>query len=448
MKRLYGWWKQGWPWLSLVWLFAYLGYVCMLRVDPDFGWHYRSGEYILAHGVPSHDVFTYTAQNFWWINHEWLNDVLMYGVAHQFGYWVLGLVFAAAWTTAFVLAAGRRLSWTAIGLLLGGVVQYVGVRGVTWTALGLAAVLAIMRRRRRRYPLLPPLFIVWSNVHAGFAIGLAMVALAAVLGRDRRLALWGAAAIPCTLLNPYGYGVYVELWRTMSDHKIAGYIVEWAPLAPNYAVMPLMLTVITLLLLRGPGWSFDWVRPAGLAVAALWSNRHMPLLAVGSLALVDQGLRQAAGWLRLRRWPAGLVAIELLAGVAYPLFLLWRPPAIERSTPLARPVKVLQALKHDPCRGRVFNDYSYGGLMIWALPGVPVYIDGRMPSWSGSEGRYLDRYVEVLKGGEVMRLEFARYNVQCVVLSKVDTNVRDALAAEPGWRLELRAQDAELWRRD
>ncbi|HEY6736490.1 MAG TPA: hypothetical protein VI322_02110 [Candidatus Saccharimonadia bacterium] len=446
MNRVQEWWRRWSPWVLGVWLFGYLAFIATQRVDPDFGWHYRSGEYILAHGVPHYDVFTYTARDFAWVNHEWLNDVVMYAVSHAWGYRWLGFLYAGLWTLALPVGAGRRLRWATAGLALGGLLLYVGVRGVTWTALGLALVLAVVRAGRKRYWLLVPLFLVWANVHAGFAIGLAMVALAAAVKRDKRLALWGLAAVPATLVNPYGLCVYVELWRTMSDGKIAGYIVEWAPLAPNYAVMPYVLAVITVLLLARQRRTFDWLRSAGLVLAALWSNRHMPLLVVGTLGVADEGVRAAMVFVRRSVWV--VVVFDVTLGVLYPLFLLWQPPALDRGVQLARPTLVLQDLKAAPCQGHVFNDYSYGGLMIWALPGVPDYIDGRMPSWSGPRGRYLDRYVEVLKGGDAMREEFARFNVQCAVLSKLDDKLSTALAQTPGWRLARRAQDAELWRRD
>jgi len=49
----------------------------LLLLDPDFGWHLQAGNYFLAHGIPATDVFTYTAKNFPWVDHEWLGDILL-----------------------------------------------------------------------------------------------------------------------------------------------------------------------------------------------------------------------------------------------------------------------------------------------------------------------------------------------------------------------------------
>src|SRR5215475_1111239 len=49
--------------------------------DPDLWWHLRTGELIVqSHDVPHTDPFSFTRQVQPWINHEWLSDVLIYGV--------------------------------------------------------------------------------------------------------------------------------------------------------------------------------------------------------------------------------------------------------------------------------------------------------------------------------------------------------------------------------
>ena len=83
--------------LKIILVFIGFFLIAWVRIDPDFGWHLQAGNYIRAHGIPSHDIFTYTARNFHWIDHEWGNDVivsLLYGVG---GYNLLAVVFAGLW---------------------------------------------------------------------------------------------------------------------------------------------------------------------------------------------------------------------------------------------------------------------------------------------------------------------------------------------------------------
>lgn len=444
----FGRWMVAWG--PLMGAYLLIGFICINRVDPDFGWHYMTGQYIWAHGVPMHDIFTYTARDFRWVNHEWAYSAFVYLVASTWSYRWLGLMFAGLWVGALWLAAGRKPSWITMGLAVGAVIQYVGIRGITASALGLAVVLWLLRRRRH-YWLLVPLVAVWANLHGGFVIGLGMAGLAALWRRERRLFGWVALGGMAALANPYGWRVYEEIWRTMSDGGLAGRIVEWAPLDPTPATAPYVV-LITVLVVTLKGWGFDRVRAIGLVVAALWSNRHMPMLVVGTIGLFEQTAGQIGRLLvfkfgRRGRW--AMIAGAVILGGLYPISLLWwRWPLTTSPHTLDRPTQALAALRDEPCRGQVFNDYTYGGLMIMSLPGVPVYIDGRMPSWKGPEGSYLDRYVEVLKGGDVMREDFTKYGINCVLLSDFDVKLHEALANDPTWHQTVKAQDAELWRRD
>ena len=43
--------------------------------DNSFFWHLRTGEYILDHGIPHHDVFSFTAPGTKWVAQSWLAEV-------------------------------------------------------------------------------------------------------------------------------------------------------------------------------------------------------------------------------------------------------------------------------------------------------------------------------------------------------------------------------------
>jgi hypothetical protein len=414
-------------------------------VSADYGWHYRSGEFVIAHGVPHHDVFSYTAQDFAWVNHEWLSDVVTYGLVHWWGYAAAGLVFAGVWAAAVLVVSRWRPELVTVGLVLGALWEYAGVRPEAWTALGLAFTLRILEWDGKRLWWLLPLYAVWANLHAGFAVGLVMVGLKAVLDRSWRLALWLAAAGTAVLINPFGAGIYVELWRTLTDGHLGGLVAEWAPLSVDPSVMPyLLMAIVVLVSVRKR--DFGWWGSLGLTLAAIVSNRQVPLLVVGSMGFVEPELKRV--WrlvtARLRRPVVVRWAGSLLVGIAFPLSL-WFWPQTAVGAAVRQPARELLALRNQVCQGRVFNDYNYGGLMILWL-GVPDYIDGRMPSWQGPRGRYLDLYARVLQGGTFADQEFTRYGVKCALLSDDDKKLSARLASKPGWRLAVRADGAELWR--
>src|SRR4030042_4468276 len=64
--------------------------------DPDFWWHLRTGQLIVDTGsIPKADPFSYTAAGSPWIAHEWLSDLLIYGIESNVGYWGNVIFFGA-----------------------------------------------------------------------------------------------------------------------------------------------------------------------------------------------------------------------------------------------------------------------------------------------------------------------------------------------------------------
>src|SRR5437867_13219696 len=75
-------------------LIAFVGLVTFVApTDPDVWWHLKNGELILASGVPTHDVYSYTANGRPWFVQEWLTEAIMYSLKGAFGYGALSLLF-------------------------------------------------------------------------------------------------------------------------------------------------------------------------------------------------------------------------------------------------------------------------------------------------------------------------------------------------------------------
>ena len=78
-------------------LFFYVISICLLclinfKIDPDYLWHIKAGEYIFNHGLLRHDVFSWSVNGNYWMSHEWLFEMFIYllklifGKAHLFVY--------------------------------------------------------------------------------------------------------------------------------------------------------------------------------------------------------------------------------------------------------------------------------------------------------------------------------------------------------------------------
>ncbi len=414
-----------WRWMGVFGLLWALFWMVMVRrIDPDFGWHFESGRYILTHGIPARDIYSYTAPNFPWINHEWLSDVLIALAMKLGGYSLTAGLFGAMWAGALMLAARTwKLPVLAIGFAA--VLGLAVARPNVWSALFFAVMLVAMNRGWRWR--LVPMFVIWANLHGGFVLGFVVLLVAA--WRDRRYLWVLAGSVFATFLNPYGPRLYVEIWRTLSDPQLHGRVQEWRPLEVNW--MTGFYIVLVLLVAFASGWrQRKYVLPGVILAGTFVGVRYFPLFVLSSLSILEEGYEIGWKFLRIRggkRWLVTALALFVMVGPAAKL-------ALSPNNNL--PDREIADLRANPCGGQVFNDYDFGGYMIWKLPGVKVFIDGRMPSWQMNGVSYYQQWRDVIDVAGSVNPTFARYDVKCALLSPTHSRLARQLLSE-GWRVSL-----------
>ena len=419
------------------------------RLDFDFGWHLQAGNYIRAHGIPAHDIYTYTARSYRWVDFEWGNDVILSLVYGLGGYALASVLFTTLWSLALLIAGGFRARLFVLVAATAAILPYVGIRTLAWTVFFLALVLYILRSPRQRLRWwLPLLFLFWANVHAGFIAGLAILAYFALQERRKTTAYQLLLCFLVTFVNPYGPRLYGEIFRTLLDAKLHTQVIEW-----HYLTIPIVAAVFLLLWLSG-FWLFDrkhWKRWFGISpllfLAMLSANRNLPLFVVAAtreldtyLGLALRAIPKKLDW--SRRGMLYVLAGLLVGGLIYTLYITFLPWQPNREA--SYPQQAVAYLRIHRCPGNLFNSYDYGGYLIWKLPNQPVYIDGRMPTWQ----LYMDQYEAISKAPAAhYPQQFRRYNVRCALLMQGSSSNGGSLLRllqKAHWRTVVQANGSVL----
>ncbi|MBI3909749.1 MAG: hypothetical protein HY320_02310 [Armatimonadetes bacterium] len=469
--------------LPLASAFAFVFFLALVALPAyDLGWQLRTGELIVQQGrVPMHDVFGWPTNGERWVVHEWLANVLFYLAYTRLG--PLSLVIykgvAAMIVAGLLLARGWRrtgLFWPALGAMLLGAATlrpYTDVRPQMLTfALLAALMLALDEYRAGRLPWLPwglpPLFLIWANLHGGVVMGLGALALwiageglGVLILRQSfpglgRLALGAAAGALAGLINPNHIWLYHYPFRVLSHPQVQDFILEWN--SPNFHrdwARPLQMVIALTVVLGGLGRQrrLGDLLLAGAAIyASLGGMRHMALVAILAPPLLADGasemLRRAAQQAHLGPTPRWA---HLLAAVTVSLTLMsqaWRVYPRTGQGWHAPPVSVqgwfdhvtgqslfpraaASILAQDPTPGRLFNDYAWGGYLIWRLyPRWQVFIDGR------AEVYYHSSYdaQEDLHYARNWRQHLDEWGID-TVLTAQDGNLGRVIRAAPGWKV-------------
>jgi len=442
--------------------------------DPDVWWHLRTGQLMLATQHAFHtDPYSFTRAEQLWIDHEWLSQVLIFGLYRVAGWGGLivgfGVVVAAGFLITFLRCPGRP--YLAGLIILCGAFASApswGVRPQMFTFLLASVFLLILERSYQRPNLLwwtPFLMLLWVNLHGGYALGIAFLVLF-LLGdaldrgfglqeasrfraRTVRLALALAVCVAVVPLNPYGIRLYWYPLQTLRSQAMQSYIGEWA--SPDFH-KPEYLPVLLMMLatLAFPALSPRRLRPRELVLlltttyAALRSVRHIPIYALVAVPILST-LAQA-WWERrsLSRQPAAkhrlpnrikiLVNAALLGGflvftIARVHYVVRRQAATEERNFPAAAVAFLSAVQPP---GPILNHYNWGGYFIWKLyPQYRVFIDGRADLYGDSFMNELAT-AYYLRGSSWQEL-LEKWSIRTVVLP-VDAPLVTALRARPNWK--------------
>jgi len=434
--------------------------------DPDIWWHLRNAEvFVQTHSVVHRDFYSFTATGSRWINEAWLGELPYYFAWQWFGIrgiyivmlaeveLILVGVFGLACLTSRNVKAAFCASWLAVWLAT---VSF-GPRTLLAGWICLLAELLILAQYKRGKDLswlLPPLFVLWANVHGSWLIGMVLFGvfcasglLQGVWGRleatrwtpaqMRKLAIAGGLSVAGLFLNPYTYHLvfypfnfafqqrlnvnHVDEWMSLDFHEVRGKI-----------LFGMLAATIILALARKRRWRVDELAFTIIGFyAAVTYSRFLFLAAI----VLTPILAKELDFLPPYRREADKAWLNVALIVAIVLGCILRFPTREylmRDTVRNYPVQALSYLQQFHPEGRVFNDCLWGGYLIWNARHIPVFIDSRIDifEYNGVFADYLDA-MGVKNTLEVLHKYGIRY-----VLYRQESSVAYLLMHNSGWKID------------
>ncbi len=483
------------PALNALLLLIIANFALQPLTEPDFGWHLRTGLDLLLSGgrLPALDPYSHTMPDWPWVEHAWLTDLVL-GWLYRTGGPAGGLLviafFGLVTTAAWIIAARtgqaiRPIRLAVCALSLWVALPFLGARTQVVTLLGVAVVLVVLDRLRQGTRwiiwMLPPFFLLWANLHGGFTAGLFLLAVVAGLTwcvamisrvwpdvhrtldeRDLpstdlwRLTLATGLAGLVTLLNPYGWRLHQEILDSLANQFMVETLQEWQP--PSLETLAGRLFGIYLGGLTSAAvlW-YRRLEPVRIGVllaflfVACRHLRNIPLFLIVSLPLAVElfqiGCERMVSALKLRQrgsawWVMGLTAaLALLLVFLGPDHLrdVWRfgttPDVAFRQT--SYPIEAVEWIRahRDRLGSRPVHDYQYGGFLLWQLPGLKTFIDGRMPAWQIGDRWIFKDYVDLVSAPVPRMKLLDQYAIDWVLLKR-GTALATLLASTSGWEKE------------
>jgi hypothetical protein len=406
-------------------------------VDPDIWWHLRTGQWIVDHAqVPATDPFSAYGMGKPWVAYSWLFEILVYALFTKLG--LMGiLVFTVSMSLLITLVLNFALRRAElpfmvevlfVAVALAAMSHLISPRSLLFSILFFTVELFILfhvRRTDKVAPLmaLPPLFVLWANLHIQFIYGLAVLGLflvEALLSRlpslslyprhgskisPGRLSLVFLACVVATLITPYHFRIYIPIFEIIGQSGVFQVVSELLPLSfrdlGDWLVIGLTIAAAFVL-----GWQRAWLPFPTLLLLigtflAFRARRDIWVLVLAAVFIISEFGRFVRSEPSFGFTKSRAVCVIVALTVAIYVIGLHRQVSeqqlesvVERQFPVAA-VKFISETNYS---GPLYNHFNWGGYLIWSLPRLLVSMDGRgnvhgdqrilrsLNTWAGLKG--------------------------------------------------------------
>lgn len=441
-------------------------------LDSDFWWHLRAGQLSLMNGSPIlEDLTTFTVFKSPWVNHSWLSQVFYFFIQNSLGNIgiMLSVAIIASLSVFFVfirLKSNPIINGFTILLCVMTTAVVWSPRPQLLTLLFFSILTYLLSEKpifSKKIPtlLIPILFFVWGNLHAGFSIGIILI-ITIFLGKSldflfskekpnqnqtKTLIYWLLLIVVCSLIvmiNPNGIGIWQVQFNTIDIPSLQNLIPEWA--SPNFhelyqqPFLWLWLLLVFFFMANRTSYKFSTIFPL-LVLGGLGfiSRRNYVYFAIYTIPLLSNELQRffdiyikdslpEQGILnKIKKFNKksdnkfskfiNLLFVGFLWFVTtWKIVFLGSPIIFDVYEKMSFPKDAITAIeKKELTDLRCLNSYTWGGYISWKSPEMKIYIDGRTDLYGE---KLIQDWIEMVNGGETWMEKFELYDINCVFLEE------------------------------
>ena len=427
--------------------------------DCDTGYHIRAGEYILKTlSIPKHDIFSFHTPPLSWTAHEWLSEVIMAIVHRSFGLTGIVIFFSLIISLAYSLFFKILKADNNIVLAILFAILVLSSSMIHWLARPHIFSLLIMiiwyylldeyqYKNRNHLYLLPPIMLLWVNLHGGFLAGFILIGIylfcnivkvITSYGSEkstykRKAKVLGIFTIVClfvSLINPFGYRILLFPFRLVSNKFIMNHVNEF--MSPNFHD-PLVFKYFLLLMFVIFALSTVKTNLIELLLIliftnmSLYSGRYIPLFSIiaapillrQSRTILERSDGRFAKFIKKRSDNISKIDISAkghlwpIMAIILVIFFAQTGKIDFRFNEKTKPVAAVKFLKKEKITGNMFDNDEFGDYIIYAAwPEYRVFFDGRSDMYGVDIFKEYQKVASIMPGwDEVLK----KYDINWII---------------------------------
>lgn len=397
--------KSQLPEVKLLLIFSLFTALFFISFTPfssnDVWWHLKAGEYtFFTRKILLKEIWSFTSPSAPWVNHEWLAQFIFYSL---FRISPLLLLFFKALVISLSFGLVGYLGYRrGAPLSVGAFLAFFASLGTTFSfkvrpqifsflffSLFLLFLFKAKKDRKWLFPL-PPLMVLWINLHGGGILGLAL------LGGEFFKKLWEREDLPfygfillltflASLFSPTHFKTLLLPFQVMKTSLFTGWLQELQ--SPDFHFLWIYEVLLLSLFLsfalekrkRDPG---EILLLFFFLHLSLYSVRYLPFFLLFALPLLGENLffllKRGRGerlFFPLLSWGVSFFLLLFSFFHLFNLFPLKGEKIIRREN---YPLGAVGYIKQHGVLPNLFNHYDWGGWLVFSLyPYSRVFMDSR-----------------------------------------------------------------------
>ena len=320
----------------------------------------------------------------------------------------------------------------------------------------------------------PIIFLIWVNSHGGFIMGIAFISLIFLLETSNyffiqkndmskklfnKFAIFVILSYAVLIVNPYGIYYPLEILKKffISDRShfksLAEYVSMWKYLFSFSQFFKITITAWTLVLIEllflllsaYVYWKTKFFDITVILINIIFFILGMSLLRTSIFFPIiwlfswEYIVKKSTIRLNYSIAPLSLLLFILAVSICIFYSLRINPYNIwfESKTPSFIPDKEVEIILKNEFPGPLFNDYSTGGYIIWAIyPKYKVFIDPRFSLYVKTG--VWDDYLDFLKNPNKTTLEkiVLKYPFRTAIVNHINNSkIAEVFLESPDWQL-------------
>lgn len=380
------------------------------KIEPDYFWHIKAGEYMHKHGILQHDVFSWYTSGKYWMSHEWLFEIIIYFLKLLFGsYHVLVYSFTSIVFLLFSLYLPNKkdylknIPFTFIYLLFFFLLGLVYIQArphlLSFSLLALTFYFLYDLSKNedsKKIYFLPLISIIWANIHGGSSNLPYLLCLIFIIGglfsfnypkiEAKRLNLkqikkYLFIMLICMIsvcINVHGFKMFLYPYENMANTVMLQNISEWRNTSLNegfhYVYYAFLLFIFFTMLFSKKKINFldlllfGFGTYLGLKSIRFWLYTYIFMNYI------------IFSYVKSKKIDSGTISCILISSLLLiSSFIINANNIFSISYQNNLNKEIISTIKKEQPK-KLFNMYDYGGELIYH--NIPVFIDGRADLYS------------------------------------------------------------------